>query len=62
MKKGKTNSRPIIELTLYQKSLLINVTGKMKNKIACCLPDSRGILATMYINDGFKKQRKVAGI
>ena len=29
-----------------------NVTSKVKNKKGSCLPDSRGILATMYINNG----------
>ena len=34
----------------------------VENKIPGFLTDSRGILAMMYINDRYKKHRKVAGI
>ena len=30
--------------------------------MAECLPDSRGIHATMYVNDRYNEQRKVAKI
>ena len=43
-------------------SLKLNVTFKVENKITGCLQDSQGMLATMYVNDGDKEQRKVAGI
>ena len=41
---------------------LIIITIKIENRIAGCLLDSRGMLATMYINDRYKEQRKEAGI
>ena len=43
-------------------STLIIITSKVKNKIAGCLLDSRGMLATMYLNDRYKERRKEAGI
>ena len=36
------------------------VASKVDTKTAGCLPDSLGILATMYINKGDKEQRKAA--
>ena len=41
---------------------LIIITSKVENKIAGCLLDSQGMLATMFVNDKYKEQRKVAGI
>ena len=40
----------------------INLTSRRKNRIARCLLDSEGILATMYVDNVEKEQRKVAGI
>ena len=40
----------------------IIITSKVENKIAGCPLDSRGMLATMYLNDRYKEQRKEAGI
>ena len=42
--------------------MLVTVTSKVKNKKAGCLPDSLGILATMYVNDKCKEKHKEAGI
>ena len=41
---------------------MLNGTSEEENKIAGCLSDSRGMLATMYVNDRYKEQRQVAGI
>ena len=35
-----------------------HITNKVENKIAGCLPDSRGMLATMYVNDRYREKRK----
>ena len=41
---------------------LIIITSKVENKIAGCLLDSRGMHATMHVNDRYKEESKVAGI
>ena len=41
---------------------LVIITSKVENKIAGYLLDSQGMLATMYLNDRYKEQRKEAGI
>ena len=41
---------------------LVIITSEVENKIAGCLLDSRGMLATMYACDRYKEQRKRAGI
>ena len=41
---------------------LSNVRSKVENNIVGCLLDSRGILATMYIKNGDKEQRKASGM
>ena len=40
----------------------ITITSKVMNKISGCLLDSRGVLASMYVNDKYKEQRKVVRI
>ena len=49
----------IYHIKFHDNSTNLTVTSKLENKIAGCLPDSRGILATMYINNGDKEQGKV---
>ena len=41
---------------------LIIITIKIENKIAGSSLDSRGMLATMYLNDRYKEKRKGTGI
>ena len=41
---------------------LIIQTSKVENNKAGCLPDSRGMLAMMFVNDRYKERRKEAGI
>ena len=36
------------------------VSESVANDIAGGLPDSRGMLATMYVNDKYKEQRKAS--
>ena len=36
--------------------------SEVENKIAGCLPDSQGMLETMYASDRFKEQQEKAGI
>ena len=43
-------------------STLIIITSKVENKIAGCPLDSRGMLATMHLNDRYKEQRIVTGL
>ena len=40
---------------------LVIITSEVENKITGCLLDARGMLATMYVNDRYKEQRKAAG-
>ena len=40
---------------------LIIITSEVRSKKGGCIPDSRGISATVYVNDRYKEQRKVAG-
>ena len=42
--------------------IIANVTCKGENKIAGNPPDSQGIHATLYVNNGDKERCKVAGI
>ena len=39
-----------------------NVSSKVENKISGCVPNSRGMLATKYISNGDKEQRKAARV
>ena len=41
---------------------MLNGTSEEENKIEGCLSDSQGMLATMYVNKGYKDQHKEAGI
>ena len=41
---------------------VIIITIKIENKIAGSSLDSRGMLATMYLNDRYKEKRKGTGI
>ena len=41
---------------------MLKVTSKVKNKIAGCLTDSRGMLAAMHISNVEKEERKTAGL
>ena len=44
----------------YLHTYIDHIANKVENKIAGCLPDSRGMLAIMDVNDRYKEQRKVA--
>ena len=58
-----TDVRNNAKLQEYEaNSTLIIITNKVMNKIAGSLLDSRGVLATIYVNDKYKEQRKAARI
>ena len=57
----------IAKLQEYEaNTTLDNLTNReeneVENKMAGCLLESRGMLATMYLNDRYKDKRKEAGI
>ena len=52
----------IINFPVFDANYRLVATSKVENMIIGCLLDSQGVLATMYVSDKYKEQRRAAGI